>query len=175
MYLAALGEAPAPAPLISVNIPTGPGGTPYLGPGGAGYRLDLLRDAWNQLRADVLGRGLVPDARVPRALADKVGARYEAWRGWYQDAARSFQDAAAVHYGSEFSRHLDAWTKEYDQLRNEAAAVLVPQGMPLKAPALSPVPKSKLPLAAGDWGPVVAVVGTGLFLLGLVWVLRTTR
>lgn len=152
------------------------GGTPYLGMGGAGYRLDLLRDAWNQLRNDTLGRATGSDPRVPPALAEKVGERYEAWRMWYEDASRSwFDQTVFFHYGSEFSRRLADWTEEYGHLREEVAATLVPLGMRVRAPVLVPVPTSHLPVAAGDWSTIAMFGGTGLFLLGLVWVLRKTR
>ena len=166
--LNALGDTPLSIPSV--------GGTPYLGVGGAGYRLDLLRDAWNQLRNDTLGRATGPDARVPPALAEKVGERWEAWRVWYEDATRSlFNSVVFFHYGSEFSRQLDAWTTEYGQLQSEVAATLVPLGMRVRAPALVPVPKSHLPIAAGDWSTLAMFAGTGVFLLGLVWILRKTR
>jgi hypothetical protein len=162
--------------LAQLDTPPSAGGTPYLGVGGAGYRLDLMRDAWNQLRNDTLGRATGPDARVPPDLAQRVGERYDAWRNWYGDATRSlFNSTVFFHYGSEFSRQLAAWTEEYGHLQAEVAATLVPLGMTVTAPQLVPVPKSRLPLAAADWSTIAMFAGTGLFLLGLVWVLRKTR
>jgi hypothetical protein len=139
---------------------------PLLGPGEPGFRLDSLNKAWNTLRNNVLGRGTVPPGDVPEAFAEEVGRQWNAWRIWYEDAAKSFSDAAALfHWGSEFSRHLDAWTQEYSRLRAKALSILGERR--ITAPALVPVSKLDLSIKFREmavWG------GLGGFALAMFWI-----
>ncbi|MFQ5339982.1 MAG: hypothetical protein ACE5F6_00390 [Anaerolineae bacterium] len=139
---------------------------PFLGAGEAGFRLDTLNKAWNTLRNNVLGRGTVPPADVPKRLADEVGRQWVEWRKWYEDATKSFSDAAALfHWGSEFSRHLDAWTQEYSRLRAKALSILGDRRVTV--PALVPVSKLDLSIKLKDmamWG------GIGGFTLAMFWI-----
>ena len=130
-----------------------------LGPGEAGYRLDQLRDAWNQLRNDVLGRGVFPPPNVPPPLVKEIGDQYEAFRGWYENATQSLADVAAVHMGSEFARELADWTDEYKRLRDAALVA----GVVIQAPDIAPPTAPKTP--GWLWPTVVA----GAFGLGALW------
>jgi len=146
---------------------------PYLTPGEAGFRLDKLRDAWNALRNDVWGHGLIAYKDVPNDLAVHVDERWAAWRAWYDDAIKSFANVAAVHFGTEFSRALDEWTDEYGHLQRDVAnAVAVSgSGRKLGSPRVAPVGK-----AGFDFSDALLLAGVGAFLLGGFWIwLRRPR
>lgn len=143
------------------------GELPMLGPGEAGFRLDRLRDAWNTLRNDALGRGLATPADVPLELADRVGVAYLGWRQWYEEAAASLLDAAAVHVGDEFTRELDEWTTRYRGLCAELAqATGRPCAYGVEALERADIPALSTLMVAG---------GLGVFTLGLFWVWRVSR
>lgn len=146
-------------------------GTPYLGLGEASFRLDRLRDSWNQLRNDALGRGLAATPVSPE-LAERVGRRYEAWRAWYAEQAQRLWSGptSPFHIGSPFARELDAWTNEYAELRNEVIAERGDVGV--EAPAVVPLQNVAAPPSIPS---IATFVGTGLFVLGVVYVLRVTR
>lgn len=146
-----------------------PQAVPYLTPGEAGFRLDKLRDAWNLLRNDVWGHGLVAFKDVPNDLAVRVDERWAAWRAWYEDAAKSLYSAVVPgHFGSEFSRALDEWTEEYGHLQREVATAVLASGSGRKlyAPSLVPVGKTGMP----DLANVLLFAGIGVFVLGGFWI-----
>ena len=140
--------------------------TPILGPGESGFRLDELAAAWNTLRNDILGRGLATPEGVPASLIEEVGKEYVAWRAWYEDAAKSFLDVAAVHFGSEFSRGLAVWTKKYQDLRAKAVAT----GR-VAAPEIEKVSDIDLGQKLEDWAMYGALGGLALAFFW-VWLRR---
>lgn len=147
---------------------------PYLTPGEAGFRLDHLRDAWNLLRNDVWP-GLVAYADVPSDLAQRVDARWAAWRVWYDDAKRDWYDTVALPggFGSEFVRNLDEWTEEYSHLQRDVAAAVLASGSgrKLQAPRVGPVAK-----AGFNLGNTLLLAGAGVFVLAGFWIwLRRPR
>ncbi len=147
---------------------------PYLTPGEAGFRLDHLRDAWNLLRNDVWGHGLIAYKDVPNDLAMHVDERWAAWRMWYDDAARAPSNVMTPgHFGTEFVRNLDEWTEVYGHLQREVAAAVLASGSGRKlgAPGLVPVAK-----AGFDFGQALVFAGVGAFVLAGFWIwLRRPR
>lgn len=73
---------------------------------------ELLRDNWNRLNGQILGRGISPRSDIPKKVIDAVGEKYQAFRQWYDSL-----DFATEMFG-DYETPLNHYVAEYQKARN---------------------------------------------------------
>lgn len=94
-----------------------------------------LRDAWNLLRNQILGRSVKPRTDLPESVTALVSEYFGDFRRWYDAISKAFLSEMFGLYNSEFQKHL----KRYQEARQISLQALrkLPTGETLKAPDLS--------------------------------------
>jgi hypothetical protein len=115
-------------------------------------KLQELSDAWNSLRNDVFGRGVVPTTAVPKPLADRFANTYDRWRAWLGNAGvidDVLADATAA-----------SWVSDYRALAADLAAAGVKITAPLPTTFGENVSSAaaSAAVAAGKLGATIAIV-----------------
>lgn len=130
----------------------------YMTPGELRRGVEELRDNWNVLRAQVLGRGIAPRADLPKAVTDQVLEFYSSFRRWYESLVKSFLTEMFGMYQREFQVQLRRY-ETAREISNKALSSL-PKREKLKAPGMQ---EFKDEPTISPWLIAIVAVGAAVY------------
>lgn len=133
----------------------------YMTPGELRQGVGELRDAWNQLRNQIEGRGAQPRTDLDLAAVATIAREYAEFRAWYNRISASFARDMFGMYQGQFQQEL----KRYQNARSLAVRALgrQPSKEPVTAP---PLGEWKDAPFFPTWAPWAVV---GIFVAWLLW------
>lgn len=120
--------------------------------------LEELRDNWNLLRNQVLGRSVTPRPDLPEKVTKMVGEYFNSFRRWYDSIRTDFLSEMFGMYNREFQVQLGRY--------HEALAVSqkalkdLPTGEKLKAPSMQ---EFKDTSSMTPWIIAIAALGVAVY------------
>lgn len=103
-------------------------------PGELRQAVNELRDNWNALRNQLIGRAVTPRRDVPAAVITEAQQGYDAFRRFYAKISKGFLREMFGMYQGELQAHL----RNYQRIHRMAAKALkrLPKKETLKAPPM---------------------------------------
>lgn len=128
-------------------------------PGRLRAATEALRDEWNTLANQVLGRGITPRKDLPKELTDLVLKEHNNFRRWYKSIS---EDILSEMFGA-YSREYQVQLAKYQGVWEVARMVLQksPTQEKLKAAGLS---EFHDPATLSPWVIAAIALGIGLFM-----------
>lgn len=128
-------------------------------PGRLRSATEALRDNWNTLRNQVLGRGITPRKDLPKKLTDMVGQEFLNFRRWYDSIRDDLFSEMFGAYQREYQVQLENYQRVWALSRK--ALEKSPKGEKLKAQGLQ---EFHDPATLSPWAIAAIALGIGLIM-----------